>query len=386
MFNTLRAKIFLAAILLSFPLSIAHTFYSESGFRDVSDYHPNVQATKWMREQNFITGDTNAKGELLAIFRPDDPMNRVEFLKTILEVLRPTLLYIDDGKEISAIDHCLDYFGASPSDVPRDAWYASYVCAAIEGGIAKGYQDGTFKPAQPIVFAEAAKMLANSLLGKELHYYDDRSTQPQWYKIYIEALEEHDAIPTSIRRLDQFVTRGEMAEMIWRIRTKQKELPQRIYDDLAVTSREPLILKKWSSALGGFSIKVPSLWNMSQVNNNSASDTSGVIFEGGKPGDFLAVSIIPLSGNESDSVRGWVSYAERMHTEVPLYGPLSAENFKPLIPAKQSGWQRYEFIEYPPGGGIALTYYNLFVGRDNAVLLGFENRDGIAITIRDSFQ
>lgn len=54
------------------------------------------------------------------------------------------------------------------SDVDPSAWYAGYVEVAKAQGILEGYEDGTFRPDQPITRAEALKVLIEGLLNKDI--------------------------------------------------------------------------------------------------------------------------------------------------------------------------------------------------------------------------
>ncbi|HLG25316.1 MAG TPA: S-layer homology domain-containing protein, partial [Candidatus Gracilibacteria bacterium] len=92
--------------------------------------------------------------------------------------------------------------------------------------IISGYPDGTFKPAQNINFAEASKIVVNAF-GYET--VDDAV----WYRPYVEKLAELNAIPESIDGFDHKVTRGEMVEMIYRLREKLTDKPSQTYAELA---------------------------------------------------------------------------------------------------------------------------------------------------------
>ncbi len=59
----------------------------------------------------------------------------------------------------------------------------------------------------------------------------NENNQNEWFHKYIKALEDNDAIPPTVDTFDQYINRGEMAEMIWRIRTNQQEQTQN-YEEL----------------------------------------------------------------------------------------------------------------------------------------------------------
>ena len=48
-------------------------------------------------------------------------------------------------------------------DVPDDAWYAPFVQKAKDAGIMIGYDDGLFRPEEPLKRCEAATIVAKLL-------------------------------------------------------------------------------------------------------------------------------------------------------------------------------------------------------------------------------
>lgn len=48
-------------------------------------------------------------------------------------------------------------------DVPDNAWYTPFILRAKEAGIMVGYDDGTFKPKEPLKRCEAATIVAKLL-------------------------------------------------------------------------------------------------------------------------------------------------------------------------------------------------------------------------------
>lgn len=51
-------------------------------------------------------------------------------------------------------------------DVKENKWYAKDVETASEAGIMTGYEDGTFRPEQPLTRAETAAIVAKLLARK----------------------------------------------------------------------------------------------------------------------------------------------------------------------------------------------------------------------------
>ena len=81
-------------------------------------------------------------------FRPDHPITRAEFTVMLVRALR------------------LEGTGAPLTFTDRDqigSWAAEAIGLAVEAGIVRGYEDGSFRPDEPITRAEMAVMIANAL-------------------------------------------------------------------------------------------------------------------------------------------------------------------------------------------------------------------------------
>ncbi len=180
-------------------------------FFDVPADHPYADAIDFLTREGIVQGYENRS------FRAENAINRAEFTKILMSVLYP-----DDY-----IDGCLDNLPASDDlvipqfsfpDVPHNAWFANSICAAWMNGIVSGYPNGRFYPEEGVNFVEAAKMLS---LGFDLTGFELPNLGQQnvlWYTPYVEFLAAQKAIPPSIEQLDQPINRGEMAEMIYRLK------------------------------------------------------------------------------------------------------------------------------------------------------------------------
>jgi hypothetical protein len=91
------------------------------------------------------------------------------------------------------------------------------------------------KPGNEINFTEAAKIIVNAINKDDSggHGQLDIPSGTVWYEGYVRALASHNAIPTSITSFDQKITRGEMAEMIWRLKTNTTTKESQTYEKLA---------------------------------------------------------------------------------------------------------------------------------------------------------
>lgn len=179
-----------------------------SAFTDVTGNTPYAKAINELQRSGVVEGYDDDT------FRSGANINRAEFLKIVLESRGFDRL--TTGGEID--EDAGDCF----PDVQKE-WFAKYVCTAKDEGIVAGYPSGRFEPGQNISFVEASKIL--SLAFKQ----DIQSYSPDWYEPYARAIESSSGIPPSIASLDQKITRGEMAEMMWRLSTNTTDQPAKAY-------------------------------------------------------------------------------------------------------------------------------------------------------------
>lgn len=159
--------------------------------------HRYETAIRYLDENKIASGYPDGS------FKPDSTINRAEFVKIIMGAV-----YAFDPSSKS------DDHSAVFSDVEGGDWYVPYVREALSVGLIGGYPDGSFKPATTINFAEASKILVNAFDIDASAYAD----QSPWYKPYVSVLQNQSYIPSTIKTLDHSLTRGEMAELIWRVK------------------------------------------------------------------------------------------------------------------------------------------------------------------------
>ncbi|MFA5788945.1 MAG: S-layer homology domain-containing protein [Candidatus Gracilibacteria bacterium] len=166
---------------------------TDTDFSDLSSGSPFFDSINYVQSQGIVEGYEDNT------YKPDNPINRAEFTKIIISAV-----FTEDQ-----ISTCTP--SKTLSDVSSSDWFYPYVCEALNNEIVAGYSDGTFKPANNINFAEASKIITNAF-GYET------SPKDVWYQSFVEELEASNAIPTTICSVSKNISRGEMAEMIYRLK------------------------------------------------------------------------------------------------------------------------------------------------------------------------
>lgn len=159
----------------------------------------------------YLVQHNIVSGYLDNTFRPQNPINRAEFTKIIVGAVH----------EAAEINACPLLSSVSPfPDVSADDWFMPYTCSARRFKIMDGYPDGTFRPAQNINVAEASKIVAGAfgLTSTETPWPANRSPEGEgWYQPYMDALNTLGALPASAQDPAHLLTRGEMAEIVYRV-------------------------------------------------------------------------------------------------------------------------------------------------------------------------
>jgi hypothetical protein len=87
------------------------------------------------------------------------------------------------------------------------------VCYAKDHAIVKGYTDGTFKPAQPVIFAEALKMALETFDASTV----SANSSDVWYQKYIDFVHNNSLFSKYALFPTKNITRGEMSYLIHKL-------------------------------------------------------------------------------------------------------------------------------------------------------------------------
>ncbi|MFN7160312.1 MAG: S-layer homology domain-containing protein [Candidatus Gracilibacteria bacterium] len=186
-----------------------------AAFPDVPADHPYKEGITYVQTNNIVSGYPDGT------FKPEATINRAEFTKILVSAQFTS----------KTIDECISLNAPKDSgtvffpDIPKDTWYAKYICVANIHKIISGHPDGTFKPADAINFAESAKILSNAFGYPVTH-------DAVWYKPFVNNLAAKNAIPTTITAFNDQVNRGEMAEMVYRLKASLTTKPSLDYETL----------------------------------------------------------------------------------------------------------------------------------------------------------
>jgi predicted DNA-binding antitoxin AbrB/MazE fold protein len=157
-------------------------------FSDVPTNNFQYEAIEYVKEKGLVNGYKDGT------FKPQKKVSRAEFAKILL-------LSKFASEEISR-----GAIGKRFTDVKQGAWYEGYTLFARDQKIFNGYIDGTFKPNNNVTFAEASKIIVNTLIRKT-----NGENSNTWWKPFFTKLQERGVYLYSPYHE---ITRGEMAEII----------------------------------------------------------------------------------------------------------------------------------------------------------------------------
>ncbi len=197
------------AFLFFIMSTVAFPAFAADVFSDVPASNPYAAAIMDLKAKDIMHGYSDGS------FHPDQWLNRAEFTAVVMQA------EVDPKNELCA-GRSRSPFG----DVPVTSWFFRSVCGAKLKGIVEGYDDKTFKPDEPISFAQASKIIAVAF-GQKL-----TAGSSPWYKSSIFYLSDHHAIPLALGNPQQYVTRGELAEILWRLKENKQDEDSLTADDV----------------------------------------------------------------------------------------------------------------------------------------------------------
>lgn len=123
----------------------------DAGFSDVSDSDSLEDYVNTAELYGFVSGYTDADGDLTGVYGYNDPVNRAQFAKMAV-----------DAFGLESVDEALDQF----PDVSEGIWYEMsdtwYVSTAWSWSVVNGYENGNYYPSYDVTRGQAAIMVNNA--------------------------------------------------------------------------------------------------------------------------------------------------------------------------------------------------------------------------------
>lgn len=184
---------------LGIIISLIFASSTAFAFTDLNQNHQNRAAIDYLVEKGLVQGyqDNTVK--------PDQPINRAEALKVIMEGMPKT--ENDTIKGNSDLNF---------SDLFESDWYYDHVMEAVNQGLIQGYEDQTFRGVNTISLAEALKII---LLAFDIKL-TEQNEDMKWYEPYTTAALERRLIELNKDGLvhpETKLSRGELFEIMYRL-------------------------------------------------------------------------------------------------------------------------------------------------------------------------
>ncbi|MGL5830874.1 MAG: S-layer homology domain-containing protein [Candidatus Altimarinota bacterium] len=221
-----------------------------ASFNDVGANHQHYPAIEYLKVKGVIKGYEDGT------FKPEQTINRAEALK-ILFIGRDVLKKADQNSNSEQMAF---------ADVKSSDWFFDYVKRGFQTTIVEGYEDGTFKPANPINVAESLKIATVGLngdiadsSGEKVIFEDVKNSD--WYFKYVEFLLNKQVLePTEDLNLraGENITRGEFAEVIYRLMLAGENN----LDKFPLSQNWPAC----NNFTAGYRLKYPQDWEKSSYN------------------------------------------------------------------------------------------------------------------------
>lgn len=204
-------KLFILSLLYVFGIS------QVSAFSDI-EHNWYRESVLELKNQWVINGFDDGT------YAPSENTTRAELLKILLNS--------------AEVELKTDWGESCFSDVSTDIWYAKYICTAEELGMAKWYDDKTFAPQGKLTVLEALTF-ASRVFDLKLR---ESAEWEEWFQRYREFAHEEKIIPQNSYTLDTLVTRGQVADIIFKVQ-QYSRWEDISYESLGCSVND---LKSWS--------------------------------------------------------------------------------------------------------------------------------------------
>jgi len=196
-----------ALVFVLTSMMTVNVFADDDGFTDLDVNNSYYQAITSLVADGVINGYAEADGTFT--FKPDNTITRAEFSKLLATASAP-----------------IGYaFNAATTQFPDVAdanaeagWAIPYIAYAVGTGAINGYEDGTFRPQNPVSYAEAVKMIVCTLgYGSVVD-----TTLTPWYQGYIDVANQIGLTTRAASLPTNDAPRGLVAQLIYNMKYRCK--------------------------------------------------------------------------------------------------------------------------------------------------------------------
>lgn len=236
-----------------------------ASFSDVSETHLYKDAINYVQEQGIVNGYSDGT------FKPGNLITRGEFTKIIIQATQNeddinkcmqnytdgigvgTTYYKDIFSDLESGTTNTGYTFTNLEDIYKQFTkdqvegvmnssndtitptirvggnkFVKYICVAKYRNIISGYSDGTFKLDNNITVEEASKIIVNAFELNKNFYYGQSLDK---FAEYLYLLSDKKALPEEITGRNINLTRGQMAEIVYRVKENISNKPSKTYDE-----------------------------------------------------------------------------------------------------------------------------------------------------------
>ncbi|HCW51917.1 MAG TPA: hypothetical protein DGR79_07650 [Clostridiales bacterium] len=181
-------------VLTCASVSVAAADIEGAAFSDIAGHEAEAELTL-LGAMGVYSGEYGLGGPV----NPDSPITRAQFCKVVVEAIGRGSL----AESLATVKP------AFADEIPGWAW--GYVNVAVFAGIISGYPDGTFKPDNPVTYAEAVTMLVRAVSG----HLDQVGDQPWPYNFIFYGVDEGFTGDVDVGFVNLPATRGDIAKMLF---------------------------------------------------------------------------------------------------------------------------------------------------------------------------
>jgi uncharacterized protein YkwD len=188
--------------------------FQSSVFSDVPQEYAYADAVEYLHAFGIMQGFTDGR------FHPERRASRAELVKMLVSFFMSP----------ETVQKCVS--SGMPRvfvDVSLGEWYDRFITAAVCRRFLASPADTAFRPLQPVTLSEAADLF-------QAFFRLPSSPSMPKDNMALRLLAERSAIPLSVRKFDSPLTRGEVAEILYRLAMNITDRPSFTYEELKLVT------------------------------------------------------------------------------------------------------------------------------------------------------